>query len=416
MAVLKKTVKGPDSEAEPVSVKKGLKRQAHSGPEDVSLADGLPDAHPPIIEEQGALAGRRSFPLTAGLRPLKFIRKTCANIPSFIRPSIRLKKEDGKTGTPKREIAADPFLVEQQPAPVYIQPVFEGTEPATPAKEHVAMEVKPAPIEQQAAEERRPVREASPARPLDHEKMGYVSPAYTISRSVTLNPQVMVANRCVGFQHDSPELEYYKVLRTRILQRSKGGGSTVMVTSAFPGEGKTLTAINLAFTFAKEYRQTALLVDCDLKRQQVHKVLGFPSEKGLADYLLDDCSVRDLFVWPGVEKLSVISGGKTVVDSSELLGSPGMKNLVAEMKGRYPDRYVFFDVPPLLTSADPLAFAPYVDYIIVAVQAGRTPLPDVNRALSLLPAEKVLGLVLNRQQEMPKPYESKPLAAGSQQI
>ena len=123
-----------------------------------------------------------------------------------------------------------------------------------------------------------------------------------------------------------------------------------MVTSALPGEGKTLTAINLAFTFAKEFKQTALLVDCDLRQQQIHKVLGFPSEKGIVDYLLNDCPVQELFVWPGVEKLTVISGGKTVNDSSELLGSPGMKNLVADMKNRYPDRYVFFDVPPLLTS------------------------------------------------------------------
>lgn len=232
---------------------------------------------------------------------------------------------------------------------------------------------------------------------MDQEKMGYVSPSYTISRSVTMNPQILAANRCVGFQHDSRELEFYKVLRTQILQRTNGRGNTVMVTSALPGEGKTLTAINLAFTFAKEFKQTALLVDCDLRNQQIHKVLGFPSEKGVADYLLNDCPIQELFVWPGVEKLTVISGGKTVKESSELLGSPGMKNLVADMKNRYPDRYVFFDVPPLLTSADATAFAPFVDYILVTVQAGQTPLHDVNKALRLLPHEKVLGLVMNRQ-------------------
>jgi non-specific protein-tyrosine kinase len=253
------------------------------------------------------------------------------------------------------------------------------------------IEPQPAPVDSL------PIQEAPSVRPMDQEKMGYVSPSYTVSRSVTLNPQVMAANRCVGYQHDSPELEFYKVLRTQILQRTNGRGSTVMVTSALPGEGKTLTAINLAFTFAKEFKQTALLVDCDLRRQQIHQVLGFPSEKGVVDYLLHDCPCQDLFVWPGVEKLTIISGGKTVKESSELLGSPGMKNLVADMKNRYHDRYVFFDVPPLLTSADATAFAPYVDYILVAVQAGQTSLQDVNRALRLLPHEKVLGLVMNRQ-------------------
>jgi len=237
-------------------------------------------------------------------------------------------------------------------------------------------------------------------RPVDSEKTGWFSPSYSNSRPVKLNPQVLSENRCVGYQSEAPELEYYRVLRTHILQQTGGKGNTVMVTSANPGEGKTLTAINLSFTFAREFKQTALLVDCDLKRQQIHERLGFPSDKGLFDYLIDDVPFSDLMVWPGVEKLTVISGGKTARDSSELLGSLGMKNLVADMKSRYPDRYVFFDVPPLLTCADSLAFAPLVDYILVVVQAGKTSLQDVNKALKLLPSEKILGLVMNRQPNM----------------
>ena len=234
-------------------------------------------------------------------------------------------------------------------------------------------------------------------RPSDQLKMGFVSPVYSLSRSVRLNPRVMSANRCVAFLPDSPEVEFYRQLRTRILQLSGGkGGATVMITSALPGEGKTLTAINLALTFAKEFKQTALLVDCDLRQQQVHGMMGFPSERGLVDYLMDDCPITELFVWPGVEKLSVISGGKTVRDSCELLGSPGMRDLVQDMKHRYPERYVFFDAPSILSSADAIAFAPLVDFILVVAQAGRTSLEDINRAVELLPPEKVLGLVMNR--------------------
>jgi len=234
-------------------------------------------------------------------------------------------------------------------------------------------------------------------RPSDHQKMGFVAPVYSLSRSVRLNPRVMSANRCVAFLPDSPELEFYRQLRTRILQMSHGeGGATVMVTSALPGEGKTLTAINLALTFAKEFKQTALLVDCDLRQQQVHNLMGFSSDRGLVDYLMDDCPITELFVWPGVEKLSVISGGKTVRDSCELLGSPGMRDLVLEMKHRYPERYVFFDAPSVLSSADAVAFAPMVDYIVVVAQAGQTSIKDINRAVELLPAEKLLGLVMNR--------------------
>ena len=237
-------------------------------------------------------------------------------------------------------------------------------------------------------------------RPIDSEKIGWFSPSYSNSRQVKLNPQLLAENRCVGYQSEAPELEYYRVLRTHILQQTGGKGNTVMVTSANPGEGKTTTAINLAFTFAREFKQTALLVDCDLKCQQIHERLGYDSNKGLFDHLIDDTPLSDLMVWPGVEKLTVISGGKTVKDSSELLGSLGMRNLVADMKTRYPDRYVFFDAPPLLTCADSLAFAPLVDYVLIVVQAGRTSMQDVNRALKLLPSEKILGLVMNRQSDL----------------
>ena len=236
-------------------------------------------------------------------------------------------------------------------------------------------------------------------RQIGPDKMGWHSPSYTVSRSVTLDPKTVLGNRCVAFDGSAPEVERYKMLRTQIMRRSEQyGGNTVMVTSAVPGEGKTLTAINLAMTFAKEFSQTALLVDCDLRQQRIHEVLGFDGSKGLADHLMDGEPLANLIVWPGIEKLTVISGGKTIAGSSEFLGSPGMKSLVEEMKTRYPERYVIFDLPPVLSGADTLAFAPLVDHIVLVVQAGRTAAGDIRKALQLLPPEKVVGLVLNRQQ------------------
>ena len=224
-----------------------------------------------------------------------------------------------------------------------------------------------------------------------------ISPVYLKSRTVRLDAETLEENRCVAISGDAAELEQFRLIRTQILQRSEGGGGmTVMVTSALPGEGKTFIAVNLALTFAKEYNQTALLVDCDLRQQGVHTALGFSSDKGLVDYLLHECPISELMVWPGIEKLTVISGGRTVSGSTELLGSSPMRDLVADMKKRYPERYVFFDVPSVLTSADPLAFAPLVDHIVVVVQAGKTAVPDINKALKMLPQEKIAGLVLNR--------------------
>ena len=231
----------------------------------------------------------------------------------------------------------------------------------------------------------------------DGEKNNWVSPTYSQSRTVVLNPEAMERNRCVAMFPNLKEVESYRVLRTQILQRTREtGGNLIMITSALPGEGKTTTAINLAFTFAREFKQTVLLVDCDLKKQNIHEVMGFRSDRGLGDYLLGECSTNELFVWPAIEKLTLISGGKTMHESSEIIGSPRMKELVADMKNRYPERYIFFDVPSILTGADALTFAPLVDHILMVVQADKTPMGEVNKAAQLIPKEKLLGLVLNR--------------------
>jgi protein-tyrosine kinase len=231
----------------------------------------------------------------------------------------------------------------------------------------------------------------------DKEKAGWVSPAYTKSRTVKLDMNTLANNRCVAIFPYARETEVYKVLRTQVLRYTKEkGGNTIMITSALPEEGKTLTAINLSFTFAKLFEQTVLLVDGDLRQQDIHKRLGFESDRGLADYLVDSRPVPEIITWPGIDKLTLISGGRLIHESTELLGSTRMRDLVHDMKTRYPDRYVFFDVPPILSSADALAFVPLVDYIIMVVRAGTTSTNDVKKALELIPQDKVIGFVLNR--------------------
>lgn len=240
----------------------------------------------------------------------------------------------------------------------------------------------------------------------DKEKAGWVSPAYTKSRTVKLDMNTLADNRCVAIFPYARETEVYKVLRTQVLRYTKEkGGNTIMITSALPGEGKTLTAINLSFTFAKLFEQTVLLVDGDLRQQDIHKRLGFESDRGLADYLVDNRPVPEIITWPGIDKLTLISGSRLIHESTELLGSTKMSDLVQDMKTRYPDRYVFFDVPPILSSADALAFVPLVDYIIMVVRAGTTSTNDVKKALELIPQEKVIGFVLNRYNTPVQAYQ-----------
>ena len=224
------------------------------------------------------------------------------------------------------------------------------------------------------------------------------SPVYSESTHFELNTETILNNRCICIEPNSPEIDCYKVLRTKIqlLTRQKGW-NTVMITSPQPAEGKTLTSVNLALTFSKVYNQTVLLVDCDLRHQNVHKLLGFQSNSGLMNYFLKDQPLEEIIIWPGVDKLTLISGGRTMDNSSELLGSPQMKTLIQEMKSRYEDRYVIFDTSPVLIGDDAIALAHCIDGIVMVVEEGRTSMKDVKKALEMLPQEKFLGFVLNRQ-------------------
>jgi protein-tyrosine kinase len=252
-------------------------------------------------------------------------------------------------------------------------------------------------------QQKQPTKKDSPPAGKKRELSKWKAPVYHNSCRLDLNPEKAHKNRCFCLSADGPEMGYYKHLRTQIQQRCKANNwNTMMITSVLPGEGKTLTAINLALTFAREFNQTVLLVDCDLKRQRVHEYLGIESDKGIGHYLTNGTPLKDVITWPGIEKFTLISGGDPVAESTELLSSPKMKSLVAEMKHRYPDRYILFDMPPLLSVADAAAFAPMVDCILIVVQADRTNIMDIHKALDLIPNEKFLGFVLNRHKSFPK--------------
>jgi non-specific protein-tyrosine kinase len=233
----------------------------------------------------------------------------------------------------------------------------------------------------------------------DREGAGWISPKYSQSRISHLDPGFIAGNRCLAYLDNVPEAEAYRVVRTQLLQQTLDtGANAIMVTSALPGEGKTLTAINLAFTLARSFQHTVMLVDGDLRKQDIHKYLGCPGEKGLIDYLAGNATVSELITWPNVEKITLISGGQPFQESAEMLGSPRMRELITDMKKRYPDRYIIFDAPPVLTGADVLTLAPLVDKVIIVVQAGKTSTEDVKKAVQFLPKEKILGFVLNRCQ------------------
>lgn len=223
------------------------------------------------------------------------------------------------------------------------------------------------------------------------------SPVYDTSQRVEIDYRQAAANHCLLTDRGNPATARIEMLRTHLLNQTRTRGwQTVMVTSAQPGEGKTMTAINLAFSMAREYQQTVALVDGDLRRPSIARYLGIQSRPGLAGYFLDDMPLHEVLLWPGIEKLTLIAGDRVVPNSAEVVGSPRMKKLVEEMRDRYKDRYIIYDVPPLLAVADAIAFIGHVDCVLMVVEAGRTTIQDIRKAQALIPEEKLLGMVLNK--------------------
>jgi capsular exopolysaccharide synthesis family protein len=228
---------------------------------------------------------------------------------------------------------------------------------------------------------------------------------YTQTRIVRPDPAVFKRNRVIAGSQDDGVVDAYRMLRTRVLHRMhQNGWRSLAITSPGPGEGKTLTAVNLALSLAMDVNHTVLLVDLDLRRPSVHKLFGYEPQYGIADFLFSDMPLSDVLFTPSVERLVVLPGCTQQENSSELLSMPRTRELVAEVTARYPERIVLFDLPPLLLVDDALAFAPYVDAFLLVVEEGETAKVALAEARDLLQNVNVIGTVLNKAEERSNYY------------
>lgn len=228
---------------------------------------------------------------------------------------------------------------------------------------------------------------------------------YSQTRITTLDSNLLRDNKVIYGDSDREGLTAYKMLRTQVLQRMVAKGWNAMaVTSPASDDGKTLTAVNLAISLARELHHTVLLVDLDLRKPSVHQYFGFEPEKGIDDYLLDGVALSDVLVNPGVERLVLLPVRQSIENSSELLASPAMGKLVQELKLRYPSRMVLFDLPPILASDDALSFAPHVDALLLVLRDAKTTRNELEHALEILQDVPILGTVLNDSSEKISTY------------
>ena len=200
--------------------------------------------------------------------------------------------------------------------------------------------------------------------------------------------------------------EEFRVIKRPLIANAFGlsaapvkNGKRVMVTSAFPGEGKSFCAINLALSIAAERDHKVLLVDADVARPSIPRELGFTAGAGLMDSLLEPekYDVADLVLQTDVEKLALLPAGRRHEHATELLASQAMSKLLDKLSARFPDRLIIFDSPPLLVTTEARVLASYMGQIVLVVEAGRTPKAAVSEAISTIDGTAdVIGMVLNK--------------------
>jgi len=208
----------------------------------------------------------------------------------------------------------------------------------------------------------------------------------------------------------SPIAECFRFLRTSITRPLDGKPPrTVLVTSPLSGDGKTFVACNLAATLSQGMDEWVLLVDCDLRKPQVHHVFGFHScREGLSTHLAEDVPLPKLLKRTEIEKLTILPGGNSTTRPAELLTSTKMRAFIREVRDRYPDRFVLFDSTPLELAPETFALANEVDAVLLVIRRGRTPRHAVDRAMDRIHKEKLLGIVFNAYDKPIRAYRKYP--------
>lgn len=195
--------------------------------------------------------------------------------------------------------------------------------------------------------------------------------------------------------------EEMRLIKRSILRafwrRSVERSNLVMITSAWPQEGKSFVAINLAISMACEMDLHVMLIDADVERPTLFNRLGIEDGPGLIDVVKDpNLDLSDVILRTDISRLSVIGPGSAHDMSPELLNSHRMQDLVTELAERYPDRIVLFDSPPLLASAEPAILAQWMGQTLFIIESESTDRKAIDQSLELLPETCEVSLLLNK--------------------
>ncbi|MFQ5466241.1 MAG: polysaccharide biosynthesis tyrosine autokinase [Thermodesulfobacteriota bacterium] len=218
-------------------------------------------------------------------------------------------------------------------------------------------------------------------------------------RDVKFNAPLAAMN---GF--DDAVAEQYRILFTRIEHICAAGSvKCIGITSAVKGEGKTVTALNLGYLIAGEFKKKVLVIECDLRNPTITtRYLAEPGQPGLVDVLNSEASVDEATVRVGSSGLHIIQAHHSVKNSTKLLGDPGLKTVMERCRDEYD--YVLIDCPPILNMADVNIISKVLDGLLLVVRAGKTPRDMVQKAVKSVSQNKFIGIALNDSEAPSKKY------------
>ncbi len=196
----------------------------------------------------------------------------------------------------------------------------------------------------------------------------------------------------------------YRIIKRPLIANAFGigaprvdDGNLILVSSAMSGEGKTHTCINLALSLSAEQDRTVLLVDGDVAKPHISRLFGVADQPGLLDALGDERRPLDeLLIRTDIPGLVLLPAGRWSEYTTELLASDRMRELCHELAGRYRDRIILFDSPPLLATTEAQAIAQSVGQIALVIAENMTPRENVRAALELLDKSKPINAILNK--------------------
>ena len=171
---------------------------------------------------------------------------------------------------------------------------------------------------------------------------------------------------------------------------------TVLITSPLPQEGKTMVASNLAIGLASIPNTHVTLIDTDLRKPGLHKMLGVTVTKGLRDYLEQRANISEIYYHTPVPRLFIIPGSEAYLHPEKIFSADKIQKLIKRLQTKFPKGNIIIDSAPILLSAEPEILLNCVDSIIIVVRYGKTQRDTLQSALGLIDKKKVGGIIFNQ--------------------